>query len=153
MKLKILMMLIILGLLSVTPMIYMGRFDPTTFFEGGGGEIQRLRAKAPKNLSSVVTDKRVQVYQWRDKNGVMQYSNTPPMDMPSKQVTLNPDSNVIQATKRQPEQVEVKKTPGADEAPRPYSVSGMKKVINDARQVEELLQKRHEQQQKKINNF
>jgi len=34
--------------------------------------------------------------------------------------------------------------------PNPYSVKGMKKVMDDARGIEQMLQKRHEDQQKMI---
>lgn len=155
MKLKILSMLVILGILSVIPMIYMGRFDPMAFFSAGldsrMAEFKKLQAKAPKNLSNVVTDKKVQVYQWRDKNGIMQYSNTPPPDMQARQVTLDPDHNVIQATSIPPQ--EEKQAPVADTVERPYSIQGMQKVVNDAKDVEKLLKQRHERQQKAINHL
>ncbi len=39
------------------------------------------------------------------------------------------------------------------ESPNPYSIKGMKKVMNDAKGVESLLQNRHEEQQKMMNNL
>lgn len=155
MKSKIIMMLVILGILSVTPMIYMGKFDPMAFidsgFKGGSSEFAKLKAKAPKNLTSVVTDKKVQVYKWRDKNGVMQFSNTPPAGGGSETIELNPDHNLIQAVKVPVEEKEAQATSAA--MPNPYSVKGMKKVMEDAKGVEGLLQKRHEEQQKMMNNL
>jgi hypothetical protein len=35
----------------------------------------------------------------------------------------------------------------------PHNIQGMKKVMDDARGIEDLLQKRHEDQQKEINNL
>jgi len=35
----------------------------------------------------------------------------------------------------------------------PHTIQGMKKVMDDARGVEELLQKRHEEQRKEIDNL
>ena len=156
MKFKILSMLITLGILSVTPMIYMGKFDPLSFidsgFSNGASEFKKLQAKAPKNLTNVVTDKKVQVYKWRDKNGVMQFGNTPPATVTNaEQVALNPNNNLIQAVKI-PKKEEPKEAAKA-ELPNPYSVKGMKKVMNDARGVEDLLQQRHEAQQKMMNNL
>ena len=156
MKFKIIMMLVILSILSVTPMIYMGKFDPMAFidsgFKGGSSEFAKLKAKAPKNLTSVVTDKKVQVYKWRDKNGVMQFSNTPPTGVGSEAIELNPDHNIIQAVKVPvKEEKEAQATSAA--MPNPYSVKGMKKVMEDAKGVEGLLQKRHEEQQKMMNNL
>lgn len=156
MKFKIFSMLVILGVLSVMPMIYMGKFDPLSFIDSGfsmsGSEFKKLQAKAPKNLSNAVTDEKVQVYKWRDKNGVMQFSNTPPpAGDAAEQVVLDPNSNLMQAVKvpeeeEPPQQVEV-------ESPNPYSVKGMKKVMDDARGVEELLQKRHEGQQQMLKDI
>lgn len=156
MKLKILSMLVTLGILSVTPMIYMGKFDPMSFLssglDSGGSGFAKLKAKAPKNLSSVVTDEKVQVYKWRDENGVMQFSNTPPPTVSNaEKIVLDPNSNLVQAVKvpekEQPEEVAQMKTPN------PYSVKGMKKVMDDAKGVEGLLQQRHEDQQKMLNNL
>lgn len=150
-------MLIILGILSVTPMIYMGKFNPLEFigagFSGGASEFQKLKAKAPKNMTSVVTDEKVQVYKWRDKNGVMQFSNTPPRGTNgAQQVELKPNSNVVQAVKVPVK--EEKPVASADvEQPSPYSVKGMKKVMDDARGVEQMLQQSHDQRTRALNNL
>lgn len=156
MKFKIFTMLVTLGILSVTPMIYMGKFDPMAFFDSsiskGTSEFKNLKARAPKSLSNVVTDKKVQVYKWRDENGIMQFSNTPPpTGGDAEKMELNPNKNIVQAVKvpEKEESEEVAKM----ESPNPYSVKGMKKVMNDAKGVEALLQKRHEEQQKMMNNL
>ena len=157
MKLKILSMLIILGVLSVTPMIYMGKLDPMELLgaglNGGASEFEKLKAKAPANMTSVVTDEKVQVYKWRDKNGVMQFGNTPPPEVRNaEQVELNPNSNVVTAVKVP---VEEEKPVASTELvqPAPYSVKGMKKVMDDARGVEQMLQQSHEQRSKALNNL
>jgi hypothetical protein len=156
MKLKIISMLIILGIMSVTPMIYTGKFNPLAMidsgFSNGASEISKLKAKAPKNLTSAVTDEKVQVYKWRDEHGVMQFSNTtPPTVSNAEQVTLNPNSNLLQAVSVPEKQAPEESAEVA--APNPYSVKGMKKVMDDARGVEGLLQQRHEDQQKMLNNI
>lgn len=153
MKSKIIMMLVVLVGLAVTPMIMKGEFDPMAFFSGGGtSEFAKLKAKAPKGLSSVVTDEKVQVYKWRDKNGVMQFSNTPPPDSTKgEMVELNPNSNIISATKVIKK--ETVKKEAQIKAPSPYSMKGMKKVMDDARGVEDLLKNRHESQQKALKNL
>ena len=156
MKFKIFTMLVILGILSVMPMIYMGKFDPMAFFDSslrnGVSEFKNIKAKVPESLSNGVTDKKVQVYKWRDENGIMQFSNTPPpTGGDAEQIELNPNKNIVQAVKipEKEEPKEVAKT----ESPNPYSVKGMKKVMNDAKGVEALLQKRHEEQQKMMNDL
>lgn len=156
MKFKIFMMLVTLGVLSITPMIYMGKFDPMSFigsgFKTGESEFEKLKAKAPKNLSNVTTDEKVQVYRWRDEHGVMQFSNTPPLEGGSEKMQLNPNENIIQAVKVPVEEVAEKDTV-KNEMPNPYSVKDMKKVMDDARGVEDLLRKSHEDRQKMMNNL
>lgn len=149
-------MLVILGVVSVMPMIYMGKFDPLSFLESGfsmgGSEFTKLKAKAPKNLSNAVTDEKVQVYKWRDEHGVMQFSNTPPQTGgAAEQVVLDPNHNLMQAVKV-PEEEDVKPEVEA-ESPNPYSVKGMKKVVDDAKGVEQLLQQRHESQQQMLKDI
>ncbi len=156
MKLKILSMLIILGILSVTPMIYMGKFDPMSFFESGlskgSSEFSKLKAKAPKNLTNAMTDKKVQVYKWRDKHGIMQFSSTPPPAVNNaEQVTLDPNKNLVQAVKV-PEK-EAPKEETKTKTPNPYSMKGMKKVMNDARGVEDMLKQRDAEQRKMLNDI
>ena len=157
MKLKILSMLIILGVLSVTPMLYMGKLNPVELLDAGLGgvasEMEKLKAKAPENMTSVVTDEKVQVYKWRDKNGVMQFGSTPPPEVRNaEQLELNPNSNVVKAVKVPVE--EEKPVASAELAqPAPYSVKGMKKVMEDARGVEQILQQSHEQRSKALNNL
>ncbi len=155
MKFKIISMLITLTVFSVVPLIYMGKFDPLSFFDSGlkqgATEFSKLKDKAPKGLGSVVSDEKVQVYKWRDENGVMQFSNTAPEHNLAEQIVLDPNSNLIQAVKV-PAKAAPKEAESA-EAPSPYSVQGMKKVMNDAKDIEGLLQKRHEEQQKMMNNL
>ena len=153
MKFKIFTMLVTLGILSVVPMIYMGKFDPMAFFDSslskGVSELKNLKDMAPSGLG---TDKKVQVYKWRDKNGVMQFSNTPPPTVTNAEpVLIDPNKNLVKAIKI-PEKEEPKEVAKTG-SPNPYSIKGMKKVMNDAKGVEALLQKRHEEQQKMMNNL
>jgi len=134
----------------------MGKIDPLSMLDSGGNaampDFEKLKARTPKNLSNAVTDETVQVYKWRDKNGVMQFSNIPPADGSSaEQVVLQPNHNVVPAVK-----IPERETVAAEvssETPNPYSIKGMKKVMEDAKGVEQLLQDRHEQQQKMLNNL
>ncbi len=151
------MTLCILGVLSVTPMIYMGKFNPLEFFDSsiskGATELSKLKVKAPKNLSSVVTDQKVQVYKWRDENGIMQFSNTPPQNANSAEsIVLDTDHNVIQAVKvPKQEPMPVQEAQPSAEMPKPYSVKGMKKVMDDARGIEDMLKQSNAQRQKMLN--
>ena len=155
MKFKILSMLIILGILSVVPMIYMGKFDPLALIDSGlevDLGASGLNEKGVKNLSNVVTDEKVQVYRWRDPNGVMQFSNVPPPTVTdAEQIVLDPNSNMLQAVKTA-ETEEPKRVENTG-SPNPYSIEGMKKVMGDAKGIEQLLQNRHEEQQKTLNSY
>lgn len=157
MKFKIFTMLLTLGIMSVVPMIYMGKFDPMAFFDSsinkGNAEFKKLKAHVPESLANVVSDEKVQVYKWRDKNGVMQFSNTPPPTvMNAESVLVDPNKNLVEAIKI-PERKDEPKQETQAKSPSPYSVKGMKKVMNDAKGVENLLKKRHEEQQKMMNNL
>ncbi|NOR43873.1 MAG: DUF4124 domain-containing protein [Gammaproteobacteria bacterium] len=142
-------MLVILGLLSVMPLVYMGKVDSQALIDFDFGWFGK---QGTGSLSSVVTDEKVHVYKWRDQNGVMQFSNErPPLSVGAKQIVLNPNSNVIQAVKiaEKKKVAPVVKT----ESVSPYSVSGMKKVMDDAKGVEQVLQQRHEEQQQMMENL
>ena len=153
-------MLVMLGILSVTPMIYMGKFDPMALINStlsfAQNETDSLKDNIPGRLTDVVGGnvgaKTVQVYKWRDANGVMQFSNTPPTDAQAEQVMFDPNTNLVQAVKiklkvePKPEQVQAK-------MPKPYSVKSMKKVMDDAKGVEDMLQQRFEVQQEMLNNI
>jgi len=156
MKFKLIMMLLTLVVLTVVPLIMMGKFDPMAFFDKGTSEFNKLKAKAPKNLSSVVTDEKVQVYKWRDEHGVMQFSNVPPpTDRNAEQVVLDPNSNLMQAVKV-PEKAPEKESPknaGQAKMPNPYSVKGVKKVMEDVRGVEDMLKQRQDQQQEALHKL
>ena len=160
MKLKIFSLLVILGVMSVTPMIYMGKFDPvSTINSVMSGDIEmpagieKIKASTVSSINKVAPAEKVQVYKWRDENGVMQFSNTPPQTGSAQSVQVDPNKNIIDAVKVpvKEEQKSASSTPVT--APSPYSVSGMKQVMDDAKGVEEMLQKRHEDQQKMLGNI
>jgi len=135
----------------------MGKFNPMDFFSSGlngaTSTFEKLKHKAPENLTSVVTDEKVQVYKWRDENGVMQFSNTPPpTDRNAQQIELNPNSNVVSAVKV-PVKEESPVSPDDGGQPGPYSVKGMKKVMDDAKGIEQMLQQSHEQRTEVLNNL
>ncbi len=158
MKFKIFKMLLVLGIMLAIPLIYMGRFEPMAFLDSGlstgRSGFDELKGKTPKNLSNAITDEKVQVYKWRDKNGVMQFSNMPPADGGNaQQVTLDPNSNLIQAVKIPEKETESEVKVEKKKSLNPYSVNGAKKVIDDAMAVEDMMNQRHEQQQKMLNDI
>ena len=158
MKFKILSMLITLGVLAVMPMIYMGAFEPMAFFSSGVqdsvSEFNKLKANAANGFGSVVGNEKVQVYKWRDKNGVMQFSHVPPVTGGfAEKVELDTSTNIVQAIKVPKVEKEQPKEVAQIETPNPYSVKGAKKVLQDAKGIEAMLQKRHEEQQKMLGDL
>jgi hypothetical protein len=157
MKLKIVSMLIILAVLSVMPMIYMGKFDPSALVSADDEldfDLGRFLSSVFKKGSDVVVDKEVQVYKWRDQDGVMQFSSKPPPDTHNaEQIVLHPDSNVVQAVKPSEKESVQPVAKAENLAATPYSIKGMKKVVDDAKGIEEMLQQRDEQQRKILNDI
>ncbi len=158
MKLKIFSLLVVLVVMSVTPMIYTGKFDPEswikTVISGDFFNFNKLQVKLPSKLKKAVIDEKVQVYKWRDEHGIMQFSSTAPVGSNNaERIEINTGSNVVDAV-NVPVKQEKKEAPAAAvESASPYSVKAMKKVIDDAKDVEETLQQRTKQQQKMIENL
>ena len=157
MKLKIVSMLIILAVLSVMPMIYMGKFDPSAWISADykwDFDLSRFVASVFEKGSDAVVDKKVQVYKWRDQDGVIQFSSEPPPEAHNaEQIILHPDSNVVQAVKAREKETVQPVAKAENLAATPYSINGMKKVVDDAKGIEEMLQQRDEQQQKILNDI
>ena len=155
MKFKIITMLLSLCSVPIAVMFYMGNFDPMKYLDSDlkfDFDFSWLSEKVPSDISDVVTREKVQVYKWRDKEGVMQFSNEPPPnDVDVQQIELDPNSNVLEAVKA-PVKEESKAKVKADVS-NPHSVKGMGKVLDDAKGVEEMLQKRQEEQEKMIRNL
>ena len=143
--------------LSVMPMIYMGKFDPSAWISANSEldfDLGRSVAGVVKKGSDVVVDKKVQVYKWRDQDGVMQFSNQPPPDAHNaEQIVLHPDSNVVQAVTVSEKETAQPIANADNRAATPYSINGMKQVVDDAKGIEEMLQQRDEQQQKILNDI
>ncbi len=151
MKSTIISMLIVLIILTVLPMLFFGDNDflQKLGFEGlgdGKESIASLKAKAPKNLTNVTTDKQVKVYKWVDENGVTQFSQTPPrLGGEAESLTLKPNTNIMQAYKAP------KREPKQASGPRifktnPYTPGGMKDMLNETARVTEQMNQRQQEQ-------
>ena len=110
MKSTIISMLIVLCILVAAPLVMFGdsgllaRYGIDIFGEPD------LRAKAPKNITNVTTDKRVEVYKWRDQYGVMQFTNTPPPNQSAELVELVPNTNIVKAVEVPVEEPEAERS-------------------------------------------
>lgn len=154
MKSTIVSMLIVLVVLAVVPMIFMGDNDLMSgFFGSGDGKesIASLKAKAPKNLSNVTTDKKVKVYKWVDENGVMQFSQTPPdLGGEHESMTLKPDTNLMKAFKAPEQEEQQAMAPKVFKTRSPYTPGGMKDMLNQTSDITDKLNQQQADQQKML---
>ena len=150
MKSTIISMMIGLCVLAIIPMFLLGdnsvlaRFGLDVF--SGSDE----HAKAPKNLTSVTTDEKVQVYKWRDQYGVVQFTNTPPpQTRQAELIELTPDTNIVKAVEVPEEEPEQK--PGGPSVMMTGSSrtpGGMKDLLDTTSSLAtDMNQKQVEQQQ------
>ncbi len=162
MKFKIISLLVVLGMLSVMPLIYSGKLDPAEFLSRfdmddvnlDTDDITAGLSKLKDNVPGAGTSQEVTVYKWRGTNGVMQFGSQPPPGAQNVEVmSVNGNKNVVDAVKIPPKQ-EARATAATEiSAPSPYSVKGMKKVLDDAKGVEELLKKSQQDRERMIKNL
>jgi|GEM_PF-2591853 len=150
MKSTIISMIVVLCVLAVIPTLMfsdggiLSRFGLNPF-AGSGPEPQ-----PPRNLTNVTTDKKVQVYKWRDKNGVMQFASTPPPEVHQAElVELSPNTNLVKAIEVPEDEPETK--PGGPRVMtvgNPYTPDGMQDLLESTSSLtEDMTQKQMEQQQ------
>ena len=146
---------IIVGIMVAVPYYFYGGGKMPGFlqdFGWGGGSAKPV---VPENFSNVVTDKAVTVYKWVDENGIQHFGSTPPAGVVAEAKHLKPSQNVIQALKI-PEKEDadkeesIKKDDGV--LKNPYNPENMKQIINDAKNVQKLLDQRFENQKEMMNS-
>lgn len=149
MKSTIISMLIVLCILAVVPLLLFSDRGVLAHFGIDLFGEPDLRAKAPKNITSVTTDKKVQVYRWRDEHGVMQFTNTPPPDSRRAEVVeLRPDTNLVKAIEVPEEQPETKRSgPRVMTTGSPYTPAGMKDLLDTTSSLADGINDKQAQQQ------
>lgn len=88
------------------------------------------------------------VYKWQDQNGEWQFSNQPPPEgVASKVITYRSDTNVIQSAKppAKPASTADAETPSANPLLPITNPEKVKKLMDDAKNIEKLLQDRQDQ--------
>lgn len=155
MKSTIISMFIILIVMITLPMFLFGNGELAQKFGFGSGDdgetIEDLRAKAPKNIQTVVTDEQVEVYKWVDEHGVTQFSNRPPENSrESEKIVLSPDTNVISAIRIPEKKPEAAASHQVHSLSSPYSPGGMKKMVDEATGMQERLDQRKLEQDKAL---
>ena len=98
-------------------------------------------------------------YKWYDADGNVQFTTEPPADGIEYTIKgYDPDTNVIQAVEIPDEEPEVKepdpeiqKSEKSDDNSSPYSQESIKKLFEDAKNIEKMLNERYQQQEALIN--
>jgi hypothetical protein len=150
MKSSIISMVIVLCVLAIVPMLLLDNSSVLAGFVRGvfGGADER--AKAPKNITTVKTNEKVQVYKWRDEYGVMQFTNTPPLHTQEFEIVeLSPDTNIVKAVEVPEEEPEQKRSgPAVMMTGNPHTPGGMKDLLETTSSLAaDMNQKQLEQQQ------
>ncbi len=93
---------------------------------------------------------KTRVYQWQDENGVWQYTDRPPTGIETKTLWLNPNENIVLSPAQPVSEVADDEDSDAQdpgfELPLPFTVSPAEvpQLIEDAKGVKELMEKRNE---------
>jgi len=119
-----------------------------------------------KNIAKALSSEKQQAYKWTDSNGVVHYSSSPPAHLSSPEqieqakaqkyletLQIDPNTNLIQGSKL----AEDTETEQNKQTPSPiqniYTPAGAKKLIEDAKNVEKLLNDRFQEQKNAIDNI
>jgi hypothetical protein len=152
MKSTIISMVIVLCVLATVPFFLFGDRGMLARFGLDFTADSDLHANAPKNLTNVTTDQKVRVYRWRDEQGVMQFSNTPPPeDQPTEVVELTPNTNIVKAVEVPEEAAELKpRRPAVMTTGNPYTPGGMKDMLDATTDLKDGINEQQLEQQQLI---
>ncbi|MDH5767261.1 MAG: DUF4124 domain-containing protein [Gammaproteobacteria bacterium] len=136
----------ILGIFLGMTYYFYGAGNLSGFFSGLDFEKEEAgKSVLPDTIQSVVTDQEVTVYQWVDENGIKQFGSLPPEGIGAEAMHLKPDQNVVPSVKVTESKEDEEET-GRDEPilKNPYNPDTVKQLINDAKNVKELLDQRYQ---------
>ena len=143
------MFIVLIVLMTVPALLYYNDDLAKKFGFGSTANSADDRAKTPKNIKAVVTDKKIDVYKWVDKHGVMQFSSTPPFEGGGfEMMELSPTTNVIDAYKAPKKEQEEASNPEVFNVGSPYSPGGMKEIVDESQNVRDKLNQRQAEQEK-----
>ena len=155
MKATIISMMIVLCVLAIIPTLMTGDRNLLAGFGLGAFSGSGEAASPPKNLTHVTTDQKVQVYKWRDEHGVMQFTNTPPLDNRQVEIVqLTPNMNIVKAVEVPEEEAEVKPSrPKVMTVGNPYTPEGMKDLLDTTSSLAEGMGQQQMEQQQLMNQM
>lgn len=106
------------------------------------------------NLSPISGKQKV--YKWVDEHGVTQYSTeAPPQTTPTQTLELDPNTNIVQSVRMPeatPEETNNSPQVALPEGPI-YSPDNIKQLMDNAKNVQKLLDERHQNQQKALDSL
>ncbi len=111
-----------------------------------------------KNVDTINSGSPNSIYEWKDAEGNLQFSNTPPAEGIEYTVReYDPNTNVIQSIELPAEETEASTEPqtnqkiiSSEDPSDVYSPEGVKKLIDDAKNIENILNDRLKEQQATI---
>lgn len=148
MKSTIISIAIVLCVLAIAPLLLLGDGGLLATYGLDVFNGSNAHTKAPKNLTNVTTDKKVQVYRWRDEHGVMQFSSTPPPETQQAEVVeLAPNTNIIKAVEVPEEEPgEQGSGPNVMTVGSQHTSGGIKDLLDSTSLTEQMNEKQQEQQ-------
>lgn len=117
------------------------------------------KSSGSKSVDTVINSSPNSIYEWKDAEGNLQFSNTPPAEGVEYTVReYDPNTNVIQSIKLLAEETEASSTEpqtnqkiiSSEDPVDVYSPDRVKKLIDDAKNIENILNDRLKKQQATI---
>ncbi len=125
---------------------------PNFSFSSLKSEVGEITGDIGATVPGVPSDNQT-VYKWVDANGVTQYtSEPPPAGQEFTSLNLDPNTNIVQGLKPKTPEAAPEK-PAADMPQAPMMPSNAKQLIEDAKNVQNLLNERFEKQEEALKNI
>ncbi len=88
-------------------------------------------------------------YKWTDENGVVHYSTEPPANVAkAERIEVDPNTNLIQGVEVPQPETSAPESAQEPTLSNPYSAKGIQETLDKARNVQKILDERHEKQKK-----
>ena len=102
------------------------------------------------NVDSLVNGGKTTAYKWTDENGVVHYSSEPPPEQQQVEVLeVDPNVNLVQGVQKKEEVPGPGSQPALDlPSGNVYSPKNVQKLIQDAKDVQQKLNERYQEQEK-----
>ena len=151
---KIVLMLgIVLGISNYLLYLKTGKmpFNMETLFGNNGQGIELSAPSIPELINNSSNPVKEEVYKWVDEKGVTHFSKQKPdSGQDAESIELGSNINIVDAVKVKPKAETVATKVNTENFN--YHPKNVKKLIDDAQNVEKLIKDRYDQQQKIIDS-